>query len=386
MKNKILISLILACIFIFTFSLSVMADDCDHSFNITVDFGDSYQMECEKCGDQELFYTYDTVIEILKNYREDLKLENGLTVSFIADSVFIGNSELSDVYISDFAAWNNFLEVKYSEFSSQSYITDFTEYVSQEVEEVTYPVVSSSISQFLINKNSSTGGGVTGDNYDHSHDTHTCPGGSGLNCYAEGYEDGYQSGINAGVDVLAQSQYFQTKLEESTISYVHSEAFNTSQECINIKNDAINTFKVSQEYITTMQSVRDTAISYGVEQYKQSDECADTLLQMYNQGYELGAISGSSAAKEEGRLLGYAEGQEAFKSSEEFKLIKEAQYNLGQRDGYSKGYYEGADSVVNGGASASDVISLIFTVVLLTGLIIGVCFIFKATRKKSRRK
>lgn len=256
-KKVILISLILACMVVFTFSLNVMAADCDHAFNITDDFGDSYFMECEKCGVQERFYTYDSVIDILKNYREDLKLENGLTISFTADSVFSSTYEISDVYISDPITWDNYLELKYSEFISQSDITDFTGYMSQEVAEVTYPAVSSSIEQFLSFKKLEQG-----------------------DLYTAGYNKGYIDGVKQGVtDYLVSEEY---KLALDNFYQLGT-------------NEAINQYKESDEYISVISSARED----GKKSYISSSEYLLSLNDKYNEGYIVGYDEGYEVADSE---------------------------------------------------------------------------------------
>lgn len=224
-----------------------------------------------------------------------------------------------------------------------------------------------------------------GANFDTSHDSPDCCPNEGSGVYGSShYEEGYHQGFIDCFENLGDN------LDEAQ------------------KQAIINEFLASAEY---QQKIAE-AKAQGAEDYKKSEEYTLALLQSYAEGEQEGKDkalqsqqqalddsykAGIKAGYEEAYNLGYVEGSEQmyakgvsegyanFRATEEYKNTLQAQYDGGYGEGYTEGVNDAqsAQPSEENTVDISSIITLVLTIVLLSGVVI---FVFTNKKFKGRKR
>lgn len=226
-----------------------------------------------------------------------------------------------------------------------------------------------------------------GVHYDISHDSPDCcpnegSGVYGSSHYEQGYYRGYMDCYNQAGGTFEDAQK-QAIINEFLASAEYQQRINEA------KAQGIEDYKNSEEYNMALLESYNQGFERGKEEYKNSPEYEQSLDAQYSAGvkasyegaYNLGYVEGSEQMYAKGVSEGYAN----FRATEEYKNTLQAQYD----GGYGAGYTEGVNDAQSAQPSEentvdiSSVISLVLTIILLSGVVI---FVFTNKKFKGRKR
>ena len=224
-----------------------------------------------------------------------------------------------------------------------------------------------------------------GANYNELHDESDCcpyegSGHFGSSHYEAGYYQGYMDCFEYAGDNLDDVQ------KQAIINaYLSSPEF--QQKIAEAKAQGAEDYKKSEEYTLALLQ------SYAEGEQAGKDKALQSQQQVLNDSYK----AGIKAGYEEAYNLGYVEGSEQmyakgvsdgyanFRATEEYKNTLQAQYD----GGYGAGYTEGVNDAQSAQPSEentvdiSSIITLVLTIVLLSGVVI---FVFTNKKFKGRKR
>lgn len=221
--------------------------------------------------------------------------------------------------------------------------------------------------------------------YDDIHDSPDCcpnegSGVYGSSHYEQGYYDGYKSCYEQAGNSVEEAQK-QAIINEflASAEYQQKIAEAKAQGAEDYKKSEEYTLALLQSYAEGEQAGKDKA--FQTQQQALNDSYKAGIKAGYEEAYNLGYIEGSEQMYAKGVSEGYAN----FRATEEYKNTLQAQYD----GGYGAGYTEGVNDAQSAQPSEentvdiSSVISLVLTIILLSGVVI---FVFTNKKFKGRKR